>query len=79
MDGGLINWQEIGLELRRHGWGASRVAEHMNLPRSTVRKWFEDSAEPGYHSGLQLIRLHNRVVIFRRVESVQAWRTANCL
>lgn len=82
MDGWLVrqtDWKEIGMELRRHGWGATRVAEHLNLPRSTVRGWFEENAEPGYHSGMQLIRLHNLVVSFRASTIRPAWQATNCL
>lgn len=75
MDGRLTNrglgievdWREIGLEFRRAGWGASRVARVLNLPRETIRWWFRTGAEPGYTDGLCLLRLHARVVCKQRV------------
>jgi alkyl sulfatase BDS1-like metallo-beta-lactamase superfamily hydrolase len=73
-----MNWAEIGMELRRHGWTPTRVAEHLNLPRSTVRTWFERGAEPSYHNGARLIRLHNQVIIGRK-KIVPSWQSANCL
>lgn len=70
MDGGLgdrglgmlINWQQIGLEFRRAGFGPSYIAKALNIPRETVRSWFERNVEPGYTDGHYLVRLHARVV-----------------
>lgn len=70
MDGGIndrglgltVDWREVGLDLRRAGFGPSMVARVLNLPRGTVRAWFEDNNEPSYTCGLYLIRLHARVV-----------------
>jgi hypothetical protein len=80
MDGGLKHdWTEIGHELRRHGWGVTKVAAHLNVPKSTVRRWFNDNSEPGYHVGRQVIRLHNQVCGFGRSKFLPAWQSVNCL
>lgn len=80
MDGRVkTEWSEIGLELRRHGWTATKVAAHMNLPRSTVRRWFEHNAEPGFHAGQQLLSLHRRVCQSVAARITPAWRSENCM
>lgn len=57
-----VDWAAIGFELRRAGFGATKVAYCLNLPRATVRFWFERGGHPRYVDGLCLIRLHALVV-----------------
>lgn len=66
MDGSVgmgesVEWPEILLDLRRHGFGVVRVAEALNLPRQTVQSW-QDGTEPRYTNGLMLVRLYLSVI-----------------
>jgi hypothetical protein len=78
MDGSLTMWAEIGLDLRRHGWGPSKVAAHLNVPRSTVRHWFNAGGTPLNQCGAQLISLHARIVCHQK-DPKPVWQAANCL
>lgn len=70
MDGGLtsrglgvsVNWREIGMDLRRCGWGASKISVALNVDRTTARGWTERGHEPRYSDGLLLLKLHARIV-----------------
>ena len=73
MDGDIglgitVDWQEIGMEFRRHGWSVTKVARAINLPRDTVRAWFERGGQPRYVSGLCLLRLRSHVIEKRKVD-----------
>jgi hypothetical protein len=67
MDGGMnglgsmVDWSEIGLSLRRLGYGPSAVARALNLPPRTVLSWFNEGCEPRYSNGVMLIRLYSRL------------------
>ena len=78
MDGRLTMWAEIGSDLRKHGWGAAKVARHLNVNPSTARHWFNSGGTPLYPVGAQLIRLHSQIVSHRK-EPKPAWQAANCL
>ena len=54
----LIDWQELGLELRRHNFLPYAVARSLNLPPSTVMSWFNHGVEPGYSNGVRCIRFY---------------------
>jgi hypothetical protein len=75
----LTMWAQMGIELRQHGWGPGRVAEHINVSKSAVKNWFNHGAIPLYPSGDRLISLHRRVVLMRAVVVKPAWQSANCL
>lgn len=59
--GRVIDWRELLLDLRRNGWGLSKVAKALNLPRTTVNAWMFN-AEPGYSNGVLLVALYLHVV-----------------
>lgn len=82
MDGGLnansgviaveeVDWIQIGKDLAERGWNATRVANTLNLPRGTVRWWFEGYGEPKYTNGQAIMRLYVRVVAAKPVRA--AW------
>lgn len=57
----IMPWREIGIDFRRMGWTAGRVAREMNLPRTTVNQWFLAGSEPNFSDGYRLITLYLRV------------------
>jgi hypothetical protein len=59
--GRMVDWPEILLDLRRHGWTLARVAQAINAPKRTVSEW-GGGREPRFSYGLMLLRLHGRVV-----------------
>ena len=59
--GTLVDWREIGLDLRRWGISHADVAKALNVTHSTVQRWFNDGSEPGFSSGYFLLRLHGRL------------------
>ena len=58
----LIDWREVGIDLRRHGYGPSRVSVAMGRPTSTVQMWFQHGSEPGFSDGHRLLSLWATVV-----------------
>jgi len=54
---GLIDWREVGIDLRRFGFGPSRVAAALNRPKSTVDAWLLYGSEPGFTDGHRMLEL----------------------
>ncbi len=57
----LMDWGEIGLELRRRGWKQSEIAEAIGKSQSTVAGWFTDGTEPNWSDGMRLIALYMKI------------------
>lgn len=60
--GRLVDWQALFSELKAHGYGPTRVAAALNLPKQTVWHWSKHNSEPEYTNGHLLIKLHRKVV-----------------
>lgn len=72
MDAGIDEkpWPTLLMELRRAGYGPSKVAVALNVDKSVVSRWQNNGVEPLWSTGQRLIRLHARVVERR---PVKAW------
>lgn len=58
----LIDWFEVVIDLRRHGFGVTRIAAALNVPRQTVERWAYRGAEPGFSNGHRLLALWAAIV-----------------
>lgn len=63
-----INFVELVLDLRRHRWTLKRIAEAINVPISTLGRWFYESATPNFDDGRALVKLHEQVTKIRGSE-----------
>ena len=53
----LVNWTEVCIDLKRHGYGPVRIAEAIGISRTTVQSWSNARCEPRWHSGTRLLHL----------------------
>jgi hypothetical protein len=57
----LVDWREIGMDLRRRGFSQQDVATALNIARSTVKSWFNDGSPPLPDDAFRLVFLYERV------------------
>jgi hypothetical protein len=62
------NCVELILDLRRARWKMIDIAKALNVPTSTLGKWFYESSKPNIDDGLALLALHRRVTEKRQSE-----------
>lgn len=53
-----VDWKEVLLDFVRWGWTLKGVARAINVPPSTLRRWWDDGSEPGFEDGRALVKLH---------------------
>ena len=63
-----VDWKFIGHDLRRCGYGLTRIAIALNKPKSTVQSWINRGSEPAYSDGQMLLSLWRKVVLGERVK-----------
>ena len=58
-----VNFVEVILDLRRdpHRMKLAEIAQSINVPSSTVKKWFYGAARPNFEDGRALVLLHERI------------------
>jgi len=54
----VIDWKQVLLEFVRWGWKLAHVARAINVPPSTLKRWWYDGAEPGFEDGRALLKLY---------------------
>jgi uncharacterized protein Usg len=57
-----IDWPSIGMDLRKQGFGLTRISVALGLPKSTVQYWFAKDVEPRFMDGHRLLSLWAKVV-----------------
>ena len=62
-----VDWKFIGHDLRRCGYGLTRIAIALNKPKSTVQSWINRGSEPAYSDGQMLLSLWATVAKGQRV------------
>lgn len=53
-----IDWKGLLLDFVRWGWTLKGVARAINVPPSTLRRWWDDGSEPHFEHGRALLKLH---------------------
>jgi len=53
----LIDWRQVGIELRQHGYGPKRVSVALGKTHGTVMRWMNHGSEPGFSDGHRLLAL----------------------
>jgi hypothetical protein len=56
-----IEWDSLIADLERSRWPVTRIAEAINVPRTTVLGWKHCAKEPRYSAGYALLLLHRKV------------------
>ena len=57
-----IDWPQVVLELRAHGWPTNRVAAHLHRhPESLYRLMRSEVREPQFGYGMDLLLLYRQV------------------
>jgi hypothetical protein len=53
-----INWHEIILDFIRAGWSLWGVARAINVPPSTLGRWWYSGSNPRFEDGRALLKLN---------------------
>jgi hypothetical protein len=53
-----VDFKQILLDLVRWGWKLKAIAQAINAPPSTLKRWWNDGTEPGFEYGRALVKLH---------------------
>lgn len=53
-----VDWKGKLLDLVRWGWSLKGVAAAINVPPSTLHRWWNDGSEPRFEHGRALLKLH---------------------
>jgi len=56
-----VNWSQVILDMKSAGKPYIRQALDIGLEASTLRRWLEGTAEPGFSNGHALLILHSKV------------------
>lgn len=60
----LVDWAEVYVDLKRHGYGPTRIGLAIGVSKSTVQMWGNGGSEPSWHLGTRLLHLWS-VVVFK--------------
>jgi transposase len=63
----IIDWKEVLIDLRRHGYNSHRVALELNIARQTVEKYLNYGSEPSFSIGHRILVLYGDIM--RREQS----------
>lgn len=58
-----VNWRELIIDLRRHGWTMRGIAKALRCSHGRVQKWLYDGAALRYEDACALLELHRLTVI----------------
>lgn len=53
-----VDWKALLLDFVRWGWKLNQVAAAINVPDSTLMRWWNDGSEPRFENGRALLKLH---------------------
>lgn len=57
-----VDWRNLLMDFVRAGWKLKQVADAINVPPSTLKRWWYEGSEPLYEDGRALRKLHRSVL-----------------